>query len=547
MTTKTPISQAGEEMREAFREDGFLPPVPLFTRAQCQLVLNHIREGHPPDPYKWTKGQAVSDRLIFDLATRSGLLAKLRLLLGDDIVLWGANWLMREPKQVHPWHCDIECSAPEGGFASVWIGIENTSRESALQLIRSSHRIGKTIQEVAHERGFRRGQADAATVLEWAQQTIERAEFVQPEMRDGDALFFDGRLWHGSENTRVKGTRVALLFQYAVAGKPVRMPDYDHLDDWPFRYKHTRVPILPVSGNSAANNATVPLWEDVAAVGAQFHQIGVVRRTADLPPWKPYPLFEGETSNLRRMSVHYSVLAPGHSPHPPHAHSEEEILVVIDGEAELVIGRDGNGRVARRERLKRGAFVYYPAFQYHTIYNAGDRPVAYLMFKWVGQPREVEAPQEALVIRGIESEEAAGASFATKLVFEGPTHYLTKLHAHITELQPGGGYSAHADSHDVAIVTLSGTILAAGQRVAEHHVIYFPAGEIHGMENPGPGSARYLVFEFHGGPRGEDGEMPQLGRPAWQKAIRRGYHRVRQKAASTYLWKRLRPIYRRFR
>ena len=79
MTSKTPISQAGKEMREAFREDGFLPPVPLFNRAQCQLVLNHIREGHPPDPYKWTKGQAVSDRLIFDLATRSGLLAKLRL------------------------------------------------------------------------------------------------------------------------------------------------------------------------------------------------------------------------------------------------------------------------------------------------------------------------------------------------------------------------------------------------------------------------------------------------------------------------------------
>jgi len=81
-----PISQAGEEMREAFREDGFLPPVSLFTRAQCQLVLNHIRDGHPPDPYKWTKGQAVTDRLIFDFATRSGLLAKLRLLLGNDVV-----------------------------------------------------------------------------------------------------------------------------------------------------------------------------------------------------------------------------------------------------------------------------------------------------------------------------------------------------------------------------------------------------------------------------------------------------------------------------
>ena len=30
-------------------------------------------------------------------------------------------------------------------------------------------------------------------------------------MNDGDAIFFDGRLWHGSWNTRVDGTRVALL------------------------------------------------------------------------------------------------------------------------------------------------------------------------------------------------------------------------------------------------------------------------------------------------------------------------------------------------
>ena len=163
---------------------------------------------------------------------------------------------------------------------------------------------------------------------------------------------------------------------------------------------------------------------------------------------------------------------------------------MIDGEAELVIGRDGNGSEPRRELLQRGAFVYYPAFQYHTIYNAGDRPVTYLMFKWVGQPREVEAPQETLVLRGIESEQVAGGPFATKLLFEGPTHYLAKLHAHITELQPRGGYRAHTDSHDVAIVTLSGTILPAGQRVAEHHVIYFPAGETHGMENPGPVSPR---------------------------------------------------------
>ena len=108
--------------RESFGRDGFIGPITLFTRAQCQVVLRHFRHGDPPTPLKWGKGQAASDRLIFDFATRPALLARLRLLLGNDILLWGASLIAREPNQIHPWHSDIESSAPGGGSVSVWIG-----------------------------------------------------------------------------------------------------------------------------------------------------------------------------------------------------------------------------------------------------------------------------------------------------------------------------------------------------------------------------------------------------------------------------------------
>ena len=35
------------------------------------------------------------------------------------------------PAKSHPWHCDIESCAPEGGFVSVWIGLLNTQKESS--------------------------------------------------------------------------------------------------------------------------------------------------------------------------------------------------------------------------------------------------------------------------------------------------------------------------------------------------------------------------------------------------------------------------------
>ena len=53
--------------------------------------------------------------------------------------------------------------------------------------------------------------------------------------------------------------------------------------------------------------------------------------------WRPYPLFSGQTRTHDDMACHYSLLSPGHSPHPPHTHVEEEILIVLQGEADILI------------------------------------------------------------------------------------------------------------------------------------------------------------------------------------------------------------------
>jgi mannose-6-phosphate isomerase-like protein (cupin superfamily) len=535
---------------ESFGREGFIGPIPLFTPAQCKLVMYHFRRGDPPAPLKWEKGQAASDRFIFDLATRPALLARLRSLLGNDILLWGASLITREPNEIHPWHSDIESSTLNGGFVSVWIGIDNTSRDSALQLIAGSHAIGKPVQQVAHANGVRRGNASADTVLDWARKIVPTAEFIQPMMSDGDALFFDGRLWHGSWNTRAEGTRTALLLQYVAAGTSVRMPDLSQLE-WPFRFKYSRVPVLLVSGNDStrANYLVRPPAVALTALTSQFHPLEFPLMEDRVKRWRPHHLFAGATPNVSHMSVHVSVLSPGHSPHKPHAHCEEEILIVLDGEAQIVIGQSENGPDARRERLGTGSFVYYPAFEFHTIRNVTATPITYLMFKWTGPPREADAPVETTLSRMEDIGQFADAPFASQLVFEGPTNYLAKLRAHVTELQVGAGYAEHADPHDVAIVMLSGSVETMGRQIKQCGVAYFPAWEMHDMKNPGPATARYLVFEFHGSLTGEGTGSLSLApaRAPWQVFANRIFGRLRRKFAATSLWQALRPIYRRLR
>src|SRR5690606_32276409 len=82
------------------------------------------------------------------------------------------------------------------------------------------------------------------TILSWARERDPKALLIQPDMGDGDALFFDGRLWHGSANSGSR-KRTALLLQYATAGTPVPIQEFGS-SDWPFRMTNKTATVLPV-------------------------------------------------------------------------------------------------------------------------------------------------------------------------------------------------------------------------------------------------------------------------------------------------------------
>jgi len=86
-------------------------------------------------------------------------------------------------------------------------------------------------------------------------------------------------------------------------------------------------------------------------------------------------------------------------------------------------------------------------------------------------------------------------------LFEGPTAFLPKLHAHITRAEPGAGYAPHRDAHDVAIFLIECEISVMDDQIAAPAVTFLPAGCLHGMMSTGTATAKYLVWELHG-PRG---------------------------------------------
>ncbi|MEQ8966464.1 MAG: cupin domain-containing protein [Azospirillaceae bacterium] len=486
-----------------FHTRGYLDPVALLSPGQCRFLVDHFRLGEPETPAPWLKGHAVTDRVVYDIATTPRLLDLLRPLLGEDIVLWGASFVERRPGQVHHWHVDKESSAPDRRFASVWIGLRDTSAESGLSFVEGSHRFATPVQERHHAENGGQGEASDEEVLTWARALDPSAALVRPDVRDGDAVVFDGRIWHKSHNCRDTGARLALLLQYAEAAATIFMPDFSTRQKWPFKFNTTdRPPVIAVAGEGDAEaNLVVPppptTPGDAPWITTETRPIRMPLADDPRSGWRKHPLFHGVGDKHDILTCHASVLSPGQSPHPPHSHAEEEILVVLDGEAELLIGDGPDPDAATIHPMRPGMFVYYPAYRHHSLRNAGERPLTYLMFKWRGTPIATDSVLGTTIIDPARHAPDRRLPYRNSLLFEGPTSYLGKLHAHVSEAEPGGGYDPHRDEHDVALVVLDGAIETLGRRVEPFGVVYYAGGELHGLRGKGPGTARYLVFEFH--------------------------------------------------
>ena len=500
-----PVLHASE-FRTSFQEQGFFGPVPIFDTIECHRLAHLLKLA--PTPAEWSKGHAVSSSLFFELATKPAIVDKVVELLGGNVMLWGARLAYRKPGHVHPWHTDIETASEEARSVTVWIGLKNTNQQSSLQLISRSHRFGCCIQQCAHKDGKNRRETATQDVVDWGHRIDPSSELLQPAIADGEALFFDGRMWHGSSNSNATGTRVALIFNYATPTTRIRIPDVKVLD-WPFHLLDSpRPPCIMIRGSSPEgfNNVVVgPVPTDFTSPS----RIPVFAESLHLPlegdqikGFKPYPLFRGSTSSAAKLSCHVSVLNPGVTPHEPHVHDDEELLIMLSGEAELIIVDDHPTPRQILHKVHHGSFAYYPAHQRHTIRAMGSEPATYLMFKWhseIASNEHTPLQTRRLSIEDIISTPPTRSSDGWNRwrLFAGSTKYLRKLTCHVSSLEPNAGYAPHIDAYDVAMLLLSGQVETLGKRIDPMGVIFYPAGEPHGIRNIGATRALYLVFEFH--------------------------------------------------
>ena len=85
-------------------------------------------------------------------------------------------------------------------------------------------------------------------------------------------------------------------------------------------------------------------------------------------------LVDTVTSNLSRLEIHVTTLAPGEAPHPPHRHAHEELMIVRSGTLEVF--QNGATRHAGA-----GAVIFEASNELHGLRNPGPDSATYVVIR----------------------------------------------------------------------------------------------------------------------------------------------------------------------
>jgi mannose-6-phosphate isomerase-like protein (cupin superfamily) len=81
------------------------------------------------------------------------------------------------------------------------------------------------------------------------------------------------------------------------------------------------------------------------------------------------------TATIDQLEMHITTLNPGSSPHPPHTHVNEELIILREGLVETL----SNGQWVRVEP---GSVIFNASNSLHGLRNIGTAPATYHVINW---------------------------------------------------------------------------------------------------------------------------------------------------------------------
>lgn len=148
-----------------------------------------------------------------------------------------------------------------------------------------------------------------------------------------------------------------------------------------FTQRDLAVAILAVAGTWGG----LAIADQLPLLGsAAFERNAITAKPTDAGSVRSF--FTARTATVERLEVHETTLNPGKSPHPPHRHPNEEMILIEKGTVEALV----NGEW---KRVGPGSVVFFASNQLHGLRNTGTDQAVYHVVNWKTSETPAETTQ----------------------------------------------------------------------------------------------------------------------------------------------------------
>ena len=227
-----------------FETEGYLGPFSINDQSYFNSLLQE--RYIPKNLYTWYKSPHEKSERVVKIASDMNILSKLKILLKENILLWGSLFVDQKPNGQHAWHLDVEHGSWDG--VTVWIGLKNLSEKTSLSLITHSHLLKTAPLELKKKLNL--DYTNDKEVLDEAKKLDPRCELKKFNLKNGEFVIWSGRIWHSTLNQSSR-IRQSIILQYCTPNNKVKIPaNFDYPNT---AWSKTDPPCILISGKDEFN------------------------------------------------------------------------------------------------------------------------------------------------------------------------------------------------------------------------------------------------------------------------------------------------------
>jgi ectoine hydroxylase-related dioxygenase (phytanoyl-CoA dioxygenase family) len=202
---------------EAFRADGFIAGLPVFSASELEPLNSGLRRTlallEPGETTKEIREWHEASRFLFDICVNEHILDYVEGLIGADFFMWASNFFIKEPRTAESvtWHQDAYYWPLEPrASVTAWLAFDDVDAENgAMNVIPGSHRQG------LFEHRRLAGAGSSVLDLECDTSAFDLSTVRHVCLAAGEISIHSDQLIHGSPANPSPRRRAGLTIRYS--------------------------------------------------------------------------------------------------------------------------------------------------------------------------------------------------------------------------------------------------------------------------------------------------------------------------------------------